>query len=244
MRDSVRWLIRSREHTNFTYHLESLNREHLAWFVASVADCPVAQVRAYFDEAESDGGLRSHILRRTALSDRRRLADCDIRPGRRLGWYALVRALRPEHVIETGTDKGLGTCLLAAAVLRNAVGRVTTIDVNPDSGYLIADQYAAVVDRRIGDSADVLRQLGTADLFLHDSLHTRDHERAELEAVEPLLSPHALVLSDNAHNTTALSDWAEQTGRRFLFFGERPRDHWYPGDGIGASWYYRPSAPA
>ena len=30
---STRWLLRSREHTNYTYDLTSLNRKHLAWFV-------------------------------------------------------------------------------------------------------------------------------------------------------------------------------------------------------------------
>jgi hypothetical protein len=50
------------------------------------------------------------------------------------------------------------------------------------------------------------------------------------------LLPDALVLSDNAHDSAALSDWAEQTGRHYLFFRESPLDHWWPGDGIGASW--------
>ena len=38
--------------------------------------------------------------------------------GRRLGWYALVRALKPRTVVETGADKGLGSCVLAALRLR------------------------------------------------------------------------------------------------------------------------------
>ena len=42
------------------------------------------------------------------------------------------------------------------------------------------------------------------DIFLHDSLHTFEHEAAELAAVGPRLTPNALVLSDNAHATDAL----------------------------------------
>jgi hypothetical protein len=72
------------------------------------------------------------------------------------------------------------------------------------------------------------------DLFLHDSLHARAHELAELAALT--LSDDAVALSDNAHATDALPEWADRTGRRFAFFAERPADHWYPGAGIGAAW--------
>ena len=74
------------------------------------------------------------------------------------------------------------------------------------------------------------------DIFLHDSLHTFEHEAAELAAVGPRLTPTALVLSDNAHGTDALMRWAEQSGRQFSFFREQPAEHWYPGSGIGAAW--------
>jgi hypothetical protein len=73
-------------------------------------------------------------------------------------------------------------------------------------------------------------------MFIHDSLHTYEYENAELAAVQPNLRPGAIVMSDNAHDSAALSDWAERTGRRYLFFRENPRNHWWPGDGIGVSW--------
>ena len=37
-------------------------------------------------------------------------------------------------------------------------------------------------------------------------------------------------------NRDQLSDWAERSGRHYLFFKEQPLDHWWPGDGIGAAW--------
>jgi predicted O-methyltransferase YrrM len=231
---SARWLIRSREHTNFTYDLTSLNREHLAWWVAAAVDIPVAEARGYMTEIEQDGDLTSHVLEATQASGRRGLADRQVRLHKRIGWYALVRALRPEHVVETGTDKGLGSVVLASALLRNGLGTLTTLDVNSDAGYLISGDYATVTDLRLGDSLATLAHMEQpVDFFLHDSLHTREHELAEYRAVMPRLSEHAVVLSDNAHVTDALPSWAEQTGRRFTFFQERPDRHWYPGGGIG-----------
>jgi hypothetical protein len=73
-------------------------------------------------------------------------------------------------------------------------------------------------------------------MFLHDSLHTYDYETKELGTVEPNLAPEAIIISDNAHESSALSDWAERSSRHYLFFREQPCDHWWPGDGIGAAW--------
>lgn len=237
---SASWLVQSREHTNFTYDLTPRNREHLIWWVSAVSGTPAAEIRGYVEELDHDLALRTHLMQSTAASARGGLADVDVRYGRRAGWYALTRILQPEVVIETGTDKGLGSCVFAAALLRNGRGRLTTIDVNPRSGYLISGEYADVVDRVIGDSVQVLRSFATpVDLFLHDSLHTFEHETAELEAVQPRLSERSILLSDNAHGSDALLAVAERTGWSFLYFQEIPQRHWYPGDGIGAAWLPR-----
>ncbi len=235
MSTSAAWLIRSREHTNFTYDLTPLNLTQLTWFVAGLAGCPISDAEAAIDEIAGDVGLVSNVTRAIESSPRRGTMDHAVRLGRRLGWYALVRLLKPEHVVETGTDKGLGACVIAAALLRNGSGRVTTIDINPGSGTLITAPYARVIDRLVGDSVSVLQTLGAVDLFIHDSDHTPEHERSELLAVTPHLSPSALVLSDNSHVTDVLPQWASETGRRFAFFAERPVNHWYPGAGIGAA---------
>jgi Methyltransferase domain len=196
----------------------------------------VAEIRGYLDELDGDAELREHIRRLTAASARRGLADPAARFGRRAGWYALVRALRPEHVVETGTDKGLGSCVLAAALLRNGTGRLTTVDINAEAGYLISAPYDRVVDAVVGDSLAVLTDLKRpVDLFLHDSDHAEAYETAELAAVAPSLHPGSYVLSDNSELTDALSRWAEFTGRQFLFFDERPERHWHPGGGIGVA---------
>lgn len=232
--DSTRWLFTSREVTNFTYDLTATNRSHLAWWVAGITGSSAADVRNYFDELTEDQGLANHIRLHTANSSRHRLADTTLRWHRYLGWYALVRALRPQHIVETGTDKGRGTLVFAAAVLRNGTGRVTTIDNNPDSGYLIKPPYDDVVTRVIGDSIGCIEALDhPVDFFLHDSLHTREHESREIAAITPMLSSDAVVLSDNAHSTDVLASWAEVNGWSFSYFQERPVGHWYPGAGIG-----------
>ncbi|MFG3421356.1 class I SAM-dependent methyltransferase [Micromonospora sp. NPDC049460] len=242
LRTSARWLVTSREHHNYTYDLTKLSRHHLAWFVSVVCDVPVKQVRAYFGEIESDDVLRRHIESATAGAARRGLADRHVRYARRIGWYAIVRATRPQHVVETGVDKGLGSCVLAAALLRNAAdghpGRVTSLDINPEAGYLARTApWSEVVDLVIGDSIASIAALDRpVDLFLHDSDHSRAHEKREFEAVEGKLAPGAVLLTDNVTATNVLAEHAERTGRKFLAYRETPANHWYPGDGIGVAW--------
>ncbi|MFY1633765.1 class I SAM-dependent methyltransferase [Solwaraspora sp. WMMB335] len=242
LRTSARWLFTSREHHNYTYDLTRLSREHLAWFVAITCDVPVKQVKAYLDEIESDQELRRHIETTTATAARRGLADRTVRYARRIGWYAIVRARRPGHIVETGVDKGLGSCVLAAALLRNTAeghpGRVTSLDINPEAGYLAkAEPWSTVVDLVIGDSIASIGALDRpVDLFLHDSDHSSAHERREFEAVEAHLASGAMLLTDNATSTNVLAEYAERTGRKFLAYRETPARHWYVGDGIGLAW--------
>jgi predicted O-methyltransferase YrrM len=240
---SARWLVTSREHHNYTYDLTSINADHLAWFVAAVCDVPVATIRGFLGELDGDEALREHITATTATSARRGLADREVRFGRRAGWYALVRAMGPRHVVETGVDKGLGTAVLAAALLCNTEegrpGRITAIDINPEAGYLVREgRYASVVDLVYQDSLTAIAALDRSiDVFVHDSDHSKAHERREFTTAESHLAPGALLLTDNVASTNVLSAYAEKTGRRFLAFTERPARHWYPGDGIGVAWH-------
>jgi predicted O-methyltransferase YrrM len=233
---SFDWLVHSRETTNFTYDLDPLNVDQLCWFVSAVTGAEIGQVRAWTQELEKDEDLLDQLTRRLSSNPFRRICATEPHWARRLGWYALVRAAEPDHVVETGTHLGLGSCIIAAALLQNGHGRLTTIDIDPDAGYLITEPWAEVIDRRIGSSVEELAHMQDVNIFLHDSLHTYDYESKELAAVESNLRPDAIVLSDNAHDSAALSDWAERTGRHYLFFKENPRDHWWPGDGIGAAW--------
>lgn len=239
LRDTARWLATSSEYTNFTYDLQPLSADHLAWFVAGATGRPVAEIRGYLSEIAQDQQLRS-VLRNAIKDNGRRIGlDESVRYGRRVGWYAIVRATRPRLVVETGVEKGLGTMVLAAAVARNAQegnpGRVVGIDIDPTAGLLIRAPYAEYIDVQTEDSLVALQGICDIDVFIHDSNHTAEHEASELALASTRLAPGAVVLSDNAHVTSVLANFAESTGRRFLFFDERPANHPSPGGGIGVA---------
>ena len=147
--------------------------------------------------------------------------------------------MQPAVVVETGVDKGLGICVLAAALLRNeqegTPGKLYAIDINPSAGWLLAPPYDRVTELIISDSHAALRDLpGPIGVFLHDSNHTYNHEVGEYALVKDILAPGGIILSDNAHSGPALMDFAEANGLKYHFWRESPTDHFYPGAGIGA----------
>jgi predicted O-methyltransferase YrrM len=226
-------LLATGETHNFTYDLTDTNLLYLAETVACVTDKPSQDIHAYLDEALHDEDLRKHAL----VSDRPGLR-CPF--GRRLGWYAIARAIKPRVIVETGVERGHGALILCAAILRNTLegspGRYYGTDIDPLAGRLLTGKYAQVGKILYGDSVESLKALSEViDLFINDSDHSADYEFAEYIAVAKKLSPKAIILSDNAHVTDKLVRFSRLRGKQFLFFHEEPRDHWYPGGGIGIS---------
>lgn len=242
LHDLQTWLGTSNETTNLTYDLTPANTLHLAWMVSLVTSTPFPTIQKFLAELEQDQALKNHVLQKTAGSARRMTSDAEARYGRRAGWYALVRALKPKVVVETGVDKGLGTCVLGAALLKNRdeghEGHLYATDIDQTAGFLFASPYDQVGQIIYGDSITTLTSLSDSiDLFIADSAHTAEYERGEYETVRNRLTPHAVVISDNAHVTQELAHFAERTGRQFLYFQENPRDHFYPGAGMGVAYH-------
>jgi predicted O-methyltransferase YrrM len=145
--------------------------------------------------------------------------------------------MKPKVIIETGVDKGLGSVVLASALLRNGSGRLYGTDINPEGGKLLTGKYAEVGEILYGDSIETLRRFPHAiDLFINDSDHSADYEYREYQTVAEKLSQHAVIIADNAHVTDCARRFSEETGRRFVFWREEPENHWYRGAGIGLSY--------
>ena len=232
------WLVRSKEYTNFTYDLDDLNKEYLASFISSVTGAEIEMAKNYIAELEHDSDIRRHIAKSIILGEEKHVSDKNVAYGKRLGWYALLRIKKPRIVVETGVDKGFGSCVIAAALMKNAQegykGYMYGTDINPKAGHLFSPPYSKYGKILYGDSVESLKTLSEQiDFFINDSDHSAAYEMTEYETIKENLTEGALILSDNAHCTSALYDFAMKTNRYFLFFQEKPKSHWYPGGGIG-----------
>ena len=232
---AIRYLLFDREIDNFTYDIT--NRDELAAFLAGVLDRDVGLMRHYIDELDTDRELRKAIEGAPAWRPRRRGT---MPYGRRLGWYAVVRATKPRLAVETGVHDGLGSAVILRALARNAdegsEGVLLSFDIRNDVAWLVPPWLRSRYELRISDA---LATLGEAvaerrvDFFVHDSDHRYEHETGEFEAVLRLASPGAVLISDNAHAGTAFRDFCARRGFAYSFCREIPDHPFYPGAGIG-----------
>src|SRR5260221_5913084 len=102
----LHWAFASKEHYNHTYDLTPLNLNYLASYIAVITGHPVSEISGYMRELERDDALRALLRERALASPDRHNSDVEPRYGRRLGWYALVRATKPHVILETGVDRG------------------------------------------------------------------------------------------------------------------------------------------
>lgn len=233
-----RFVLLDPEPDNFTYDLD--NEDELATWVAAVTGGAPADAARLIAEARDD----AELARRLHAATRRHRAWSKPAPafGKRLGWYALVRLLEPEIVVEAGVHDGLGSLVLLRALERNraggaVAGRLISFDVNPAAGWLVGSDPAW--DLRVTSTqtglAPLLAELPGVDLFLHDSDHAYAHERFELATVADHLRPGGVLMSDNVHATAALAEVSRERGLAYHTFTERPRGHFYGGGAVGAA---------
>lgn len=239
-RQIIKWGFSSRENTNFTYTLTPANIYYLAKTISVVVGVDYLKILDYINEIETDSVLKQNISEATKKSTLNKEADLEVHFGRRIGWYAFARALKPKIIIETGVDKGLGSVVLCAALLKNKEegfeGRYYGTDIIHSAGYLLSDKYKEVGEILYGDSIQILSQFEKPiDLFINDSDHSSEYEYQEYLTIKSKISEKAVILGDNAHSTDKLALFSSETNRDFLFFNEVPLHHWYPGAGIGIS---------
>jgi predicted O-methyltransferase YrrM len=121
--------------------------------------------------------------------------------------YALVRACRPETVVEFGTSFGISTIHLAAAVTDNGTGRVVTTELSDRKATAARENLeqaglAGVVTILEGDALETLAGLtGPVGLVLLDGW--KDLYLPVLRLLQPRLTPGALVVADDTSLETA-----------------------------------------
>ena len=237
------WLEYSDEFSNFTYELKNIH--HLSGWVSCVTGSSNEESVKVIEEIINDKWLINYLKfaehqSGTVRSAKQFLKTTSGLYGRRLGWYAITRLLKPKLVIETGVDRGLGSTILCRALMRNAEdgspGRYIGTDINPSAGYLLKAPLTDFGHIEYGDSIISLSKITEeVDLFINDSDHSSDYEEREYLTIEKKLSTRAILLGDNSHVTDKLYKFSCSRGMKFLHFAEQPKEHWYPGAGIGAA---------
>ncbi|WP_435066140.1 class I SAM-dependent methyltransferase [Halobaculum sp. EA56] len=126
--------------------------------------------------------------------------------------YVLVRIHEPTQVVETGVYDGLSSAYILKGLERNGRGQLISIDINDttrlpsdigdaDAGWIVPDSLHQRWERRYGDAIKLLPEAVTdapPEIFLHDSLHTREHMRFELTTAVDAMQDGGIVVADNS----------------------------------------------
>lgn len=211
---------------NPVYALRSLGRELVFaddLFLARITGVSARGIRAYLREPVNTPDFARHL--RAAEDTFRRLAleSADLYAKKVLLQYAVVRALSPDRIVETGVANGVSTAHILLALHRNGKGVLHSVEIgNPAflpqgraAGWFVPDWLRDRWQLHLGDARQVLpellNRLPALDIFVHDSLHTYDHMLWEFRTAFPCIRPGGVVLADDALWNSAFSDFADET---------------------------------
>jgi hypothetical protein len=152
--------------------------------------------------------------------------------------YALVRLIRPQVIVETGGTPGKSSAFILRALQRNGEGKLYTIDLPPpgETGTVsvndthvrrpsalgsnwcvpewLRDRQALVIGPAQEGLPAVLSQVNEVCIFIHDSDHSYEHMRWELETAYPFVRVGGLLWSDDINTNTAWQDFCAAHGLR------------------------------
>lgn len=189
--------------------------------LARVAHLHYAELMRYRRELLDDGEFQAHLGRC--------LADVQYVFSGLPQLYAVVRAVKPAVVVETGVASGLSSAHILRALAVNGSGALHSIDLpnvqhgsilprGRASGWIVPDSLRGPWTLHVGDSREILPALlgalGRVDLFLHDSDHSYESMSFEFEQAYPRLAPGGLLMSDDVHLHGAWKDFCAKHGLR------------------------------
>lgn len=166
--------------------------------------------------------------------------------------YVLVRAAKPQTVLETGVLYGASSGHILAALEANGHGRLFSVDLGVQPGEpahdsLVHPRLLPRWEYIVGDAREelprLLARLGRIDMFHHDSLHTYDHMMWEFATVAPHLSARGVLASHDVFVSESLRSVFRQNAFP-AFCEERDLRHiMVRNSGIARPRRTRPSTP-
>jgi hypothetical protein len=151
--------------------------------------------------------------------------------------HALIRDIKPKHVIETGVLHGMTSGFILEAIALNGAGALTSIDlpslaetgpanrdgyndslpVGKQPGWIVPPRLHKHWDLKFGSSRTVLPEVCASvesiDVFIHDSEHSYSTMWFELITAWDAMHQGGILICDNIEANTSFFDFCRRVGR-------------------------------
>jgi hypothetical protein len=199
-------------------------RAQMAPRLSDIFNVSEKSVRKYQEEIEQNEGFNSVFNKKS-----RDLKEAGVHSGTTSTldaqtMYTVCRIIEPDVVVETGVRYGSFDAHITAALEKNKNGMMYCIDL-PDAidkyeyGYLVPEEFRSRWELRLGDAKeilpDLLSEVEPVDLFLHDSLHTRDHMKWEYETAYPQIANKGVLASHDVLKNNVFQNFANENGMKW-----------------------------
>jgi len=188
-----------------------------ASWVAELAGCSEARSLGAIRQAEKERTLFRNLDRMHRLEGRSSYIEIDAP----LELYALVRLLRPTHVVEVGVSSGVSSAYLLQAMEQVGHGTLHSVDLpktesrprprrrNPSwalppgrsSGWAVPFPLRPRWDLRLGDKKAVLPLIAEATpsvgLFVYDVPHTETQAARDFAAIDRRFRTGSVAIADH-----------------------------------------------
>lgn len=208
---------------NPIYALNSLCREVALAderFLSTITNVSPRRIRGFVEEPSQSEVFSTRLRLAKAELQKLEIYSADLYAKKILLQYAAVRAFQPNVVVETGIANGVSSAYLLLALQANDRGTLYSIGLNDPQylpagkslGWIVPQELQSRWELAVGDSRTILPRLlgeiGSTDMFIHDSLHTYDHMLWEYRVAYPHLRPGGLLCSDDANWNSAFPEFA------------------------------------
>ena len=130
--------------------------------------------------------------------------------------WCCVRHLQPERVVETGVARGVNSRVILEGLERNGTGHLWSIDLPPvldgwrtQSGAAVTSGLRGRWTFLEGSSRRHLRpllaDLGSIDIFIHDSLHSAANMRFEMATAWTHVRRGGVMIADDIESNPAFA---------------------------------------
>ena len=231
----MNWLLQNfRERALFSvrnprYALGSLYRELTLAderFISTITGVSARRLREFLGEPIRTPEFAARLQEASATFRELKIYSADLYAKKVLLQYIAIRAFQPEIVVETGVANGVSSAYILLALQKNERGALYSVGLNDTQylpagkplGWIVPELLKSRWNLLIGDSRtllpSLLAELGTIDVFIHDSLHTYDHMLWEYRTASPYLRPGGLLFSDDAAWNPAFSEYCREVAAK------------------------------